>query len=569
MNTIINKELEEIISSLTSQLSIEQIFYWNYTRDGKKLKVLQVHLESNNGQMLDRAQRICNKAIEPLEETTVILNYHKDIEKKVDQGLGRLFLNCRRENQVYQNPKSQSPIELPDWPISTIVHRSQAYIDKEIKKIRSYEDGYFFYLVKGNYPQAAFMLHQMFELIFRAAEQLLIGVERRTHLLSEHHNYIKTYDSKFARLFYPQKHKSAIRSKLDEAYSSIRYDQDYTIKSDQLEEAYPWALKGLAYLQVCGEELKAEIEEKLSPEYLRKQKAEQIRERLKVAADGASADRQRELILMALQVYCIPRFVSCFAYRARQQHWVNSMLVEQERKELHHYYLLVVYEKMELSLPEMQSSVNYLLPDNMRVTLLWEEYDQMVKNPQKKPPFYSLALRSDEVWLKKDDEDLLEADRYPVSKIDIEYVDKLWRNRYLKASSLFFQKDYILNEPVYEADCYTIGIAVEQICLGIIHAYMQYQPKWYNLNYLMEVCDALCPQVTEVFMRGTEHGDRMFKLLVETQQKFRYAAGYKIDGESLATITDMVGQFIDLAGDAVSEYLDCFDGAEIRSEAVT
>lgn len=567
MNTIINKELEEIISSLTSQLSIEQIFYWNYERDGKKLHVLQIHLESNNGQLLDRALRICNRAIEPMEDTSVIINYQKDIQKKVNQGLGRFFLNCRPENLIYQNPKSDTAIELPDWSISTIASKSQVYVDKEIEKIRTYEDGYFFYLVKENYPQAAFMLHQMFELIFRAGEQLLIGIERRTHLLSEHLNCIKVYDSKFARLFYPQKQKSTIRSKLDEAYTNIRYDQDYNIDPAQLELAYPWALKGLEYLQKCSEELKAEIEEKLSPEYVRQQKAEQMKEVLRSVSAETSIDKHQELILMALGVYCSLSFVSCFAYKAKQQHWINSMLVEQQKKELHHYYLFVVYDKLELPLPEIQAAVNYLLPENVRVTLLWEEYEQMIKKPEKKPPFYSLALRSDDVWLKKDDE-LLVADRYPVNKLEIGYIHKLWQNRRSKVLGLFFQKDYILDEPVYEAVCYTMGIAIEQICLGIIHAYMQYQPKWYNLNYLMEICDVLCPQVTEVFMRGTENGDRMFRLLVEAQQKFRHSPTYKMDTEALRTIIDVVEQFASLADKCVNEYLSSFDGREVLSEAV-
>src|SRR5690606_2449503 len=63
----------------------------------------------------------------------------------------------------------------------------------DIHKINAFRDGSDFYFQKNNYPQAAFLLHQAIELLFRTAERFLVGRSKIEHRLWEHQRYVAEF----------------------------------------------------------------------------------------------------------------------------------------------------------------------------------------------------------------------------------------------------------------------------------------------------------------------------------------------------------------------------------------
>lgn len=56
-------------------------------------------------------------------------------------------------------------------------------------------------------------------------------------------------------------------------------------------------------------------------------------------------------------------------------------------------------------------------------------------------------------------------------------------------------------------------LAVEQLCLGLIHVFLGYQPAYFSLDYLFSICALFTPLASDVFPRISSEDKRLFALL--------------------------------------------------------
>src|SRR5690606_34647437 len=76
----------------------------------------------------------------------------------------------------------------------------------------------------GHIPQTAFMLHQAFELAYRAAERLAMGREKVCHGIGKHQKYIFPFIPELGRVFSAKKELDvSLLHLLDMAYREVRY----------------------------------------------------------------------------------------------------------------------------------------------------------------------------------------------------------------------------------------------------------------------------------------------------------------------------------------------------------
>ncbi|QNR85113.1 HEPN domain-containing protein [Pedobacter riviphilus] len=98
-----------------------------------------------------------------------------------------------------------------------------------IDKANKFLSGATFYFKQQHFEYCAFMLHQVFDLMYRAIEVLVMGKDKKTHRIKVHQLYIKTYVKPLSELFNYGAEEVDLLHLLDEAYLAVRYENNYQI----------------------------------------------------------------------------------------------------------------------------------------------------------------------------------------------------------------------------------------------------------------------------------------------------------------------------------------------------
>lgn len=241
--------LKQIIAKISSTLIVEQIFIYAYQTMNKKIKQLYVLIRNTSGQGLLDSLALCNFIIQSTTNYVCYVTYPSEINQKIKLGNTRSLIIFHPNNLIYQHPEVKQKVIYPKINLKLIPHDTTTFFEKSIDKILVFEEGYNLYLKRGYLPQAAFMLHQMLELGFRTAENILIGKEKITHSLKNHQFYIHPFSKELGTLFNRQ-HEIDVMEKLDEAYKAARYDHDFKINEDELFTALKKQKEMISYLIV-------------------------------------------------------------------------------------------------------------------------------------------------------------------------------------------------------------------------------------------------------------------------------------------------------------------------------
>ncbi|GGH05208.1 HEPN domain-containing protein [Sphingobacterium alkalisoli] len=547
MKKLEQTDLDNIIFRLTSIYLIDQIFLWTFKWENQARYMLQILMCKGGGQTFTDANIYMGTVVKEYDNIDYVVCYPHEIQKKIKQGLGRAILICQPENLVYEHPKAHEKIKIPDVDIDSLVEKNEQYLQKEIKKISACLEGYSFYLDNTNFQHAAFMLHQVVELAYRAAEHLLVGDERKTHCLKTHQNYVNKFSFELGNLFRTPERK-AIIDKLDNAYSSVRYDQDFKIKKKQLETAHLLAETMTDWLTDYSAFLLQEIKEKLSPKHqlfinpINKTEMKTI-----INTD------HRDLILNAIETYCTPSVVACFGHRQQSDQYINLIDDQQDHQVIHHYYLFTVYSENQIKTPlqNLQNAVEQLLPEYIRITVLVFEHEHFQKQCDKSNTFHTTLLQQSDLWHEDQQHNITLPDNLQIASINVNQQKILWMKTHRNAEHLYHAHTEDMYFGSEEVACYGLALALEQACLGLMRVFWQFQPQSTNLNYLMRLCNLICPKATSVFVLDHPGQYAIFKLLVDAQQQFRHAPNYRTQGQHLEALAQRVKQFIEVAHRAV------------------
>lgn len=547
-----NTELTPIIEAILRAIAVDEIYQWTYTNDGKKYQILQINRLSNTAIRCIDPLGAINKIIKNHPDLYVKIHFTHEIQKKLDQGLGRTYLIYQSENRIYQNPAQEIPLILPQYAPAEVIERTRSYIDQEKSKIRSFIDGHFFYLDSNNHAHAAFMLHQAIELSLRTAEKLLLNDERKSHSLRGTIAHLKTFDSKLAKLIDSEVEKKALE-KIDDAYVGYRYNQDYTIDKSLLETAYQIAINALNWIYDYSNLLFEEIREKLSKKAIQHKETEKSKNNTVIYNTNKCNSNYRDLILNTLELYCTPSLVACFGYYS-DQHKYNSLLQNNKEDQITHaYYLFIAYHSLNTDLANLQQQTMDLLPKNVSLTLVTEETAHFIKKLPKGHPFFLSLVKVGDIWFRNAIIENIKPDSIAVPQLDLEYARKQWDSRYKNARCLYLSYEEGWPSGV-EAVYFTLSQALEQICLGVISAILQYKPQSVGLPFLMNLCRLIVPEAHATFCLNNSDHVKLFKEIIKAQQEFRYNANYKGDPFAIIRLQELTKLFIERCNQEMEDY---------------
>lgn len=256
--------LSLMIQEITEVILVEQIYSFTYQNADKKVQQLFVIIRNIPGQGVIDSLALCKLILQKSPGYTCYVSFPSEINKKIKQGNIRTLLICHPDNLIYQHSDTNQLIDYPKVDFKLLPAEANNFFEKSIDKMLIFEEGYSLYLKKGYLPQAGFMLHQMLELGYRAAENILIGKEKISHSLKKHQLYLHPFCTEIGTLFLKQ-HETSVLEKLDEVYIAARYDLDFSLSKEELFIAFAKHKEMIAYLIHSNMELQSSI--KSHPQY--------------------------------------------------------------------------------------------------------------------------------------------------------------------------------------------------------------------------------------------------------------------------------------------------------------
>lgn len=549
MTTALEPNFEIIFKHLT----VDEIFLWTYRRNGTTKTIVQIH--THNKQRSRTLRERCKRALDQIEDHHFTFYNTKEVQSRINDGLGRLHLNCHPSNRIYLHPEYINSIALPSLSKEELVEQTREYIKREKDKIIAFMEGYHLYYDKEMYSNAAFMLHQALEISLRTAQKLLLGVEERSHSLKQNIDFFKPYDPVLGNLLTNKEEEQAING-LTESYTGSRYKNNFVLDLQKIAFCKDIADRTFAWIEDYEQELLLEIAERFIHIPDSHQQTDIIKTKINMEKSTNINNSHRDLIHNALETYGKVHGLYCFAYVTRQDSMCNLLNVQQSHNEIHHYYLFVIMSNQNRPIMDLQNCVMQLLPEKIKVTLIVESPEAVKNSLKKGGNFQTNLLRTAECW--HTDKEILFKDveqmTYPEN---LGYLKYLWAKRHETANFLidpWSGEDTFT--PLNEICSYMLVLAIEQVCLGLTKQFFDYTPSSTNLHYLLDLCDLICPEVTADFQRDRTEQKTTFNQLIRAQQKFRHSTTYEAKGKYIPELYRRAKSFIEKANDFVEAYFE-------------
>lgn len=127
-----------------------------------------------------------------------------------------------------ENKRDMSPAE--------IQAKAQRDFDKWFDSANVFFDTYGYTFQKGNYKEAAFLLHQVAERYYGSVQLVFTGYKPKTHNIEDLGNLAKACDLEFSKVFHHTSPEEIRRfDLLKRAYVDARYSDDYVISKEDLD----------------------------------------------------------------------------------------------------------------------------------------------------------------------------------------------------------------------------------------------------------------------------------------------------------------------------------------------
>ncbi|MEJ2884374.1 HEPN domain-containing protein [Pedobacter sp. GR22-6] len=496
----------EFINKLAQLFPIERIYLKNdFSASPEQRKELTIVLPRSSKIHATEARPLIGMVMADHPEYTFSIFTVPDIKRALQYGSVVFFAICQEENLLYQSEGSADLLS-PDITANAVLKKAKRNFEKEWKKITGFGDGFQFYMDQGNLTLAAFMLHQVVELSYRTVELLVIGKDKTTHSILNHQKLLKGYSAELASLFDEQDEaEMALLTLLDEAYRSVRYELDYEIDQEQLQQLSAKAdlLKTLVLAQY----------EKMLASFTKEvEKEEEPGVEQKVAIDQIISEICR--LVPVLRIYKLAR-------HAKVDHRSGMCAASEEDPVEVHYYLLVICDTP--CCPDVfnvQGLINQDKNINATVTLLMHSLKDLQDALHDHQVFFHEILREGEMIYGADSFDL------PVPELDTSKMmlanAQLWYNRYNRAKALMEAAANVTEEENGIVMANMLSQAMLQLCLIYIEHSIEYRPNQLSLKHLFALCRMIDPLIDEVFPVSRQEDGKLFEVLLDADRNLRY-----------------------------------------------
>ena len=205
--------------------------------------------------------------------------------------------------------------------------------------------------------------------------------------------------------------------------------------------------------------------------------------------------------------------VYCLGYRNTVKTVSTGIFIKGNPSEHIHFYLVVFATKSQRdSLAKINKQISKCLGSQAAATLLLHSIASLYDVTKSQHYFfYRLFEQGNIVYQNKEVQSILNIVGEPKQSYDDNRIYLYTRNTaaldYLEALATIEKNGSTMPGAVL------LHLAVEHICLMLIHSILSYHPQKFSTEYLFELCDYATALTQEIFPRNTPHEQELFKIL--------------------------------------------------------
>lgn len=551
--------LNELIERLTGLVTIERIYRIQQI-DGDNIRTgLIILISDKRNKVLSELTPILNVVFADYSNYWYRAYFSYMVKDSIKKGNLFFYETCRQDNLLYTDPTSDFVLIPEPYKINGLIDKAKHNFQKEINKVKAFKEGATFYFEKGNYPQTAFMVHQQIEISYRAIEMFTMGKDKITHSIRVHQDCVRPHMHDLGNVFNEANaDEDKLMRHLDDAYLAVRYEDGYQMRREKIILAMEKAELVYNMVNQIYEDMLNAFQNRYSSEI----NAEENKTEENTSSNPPTVENTLKSIIEKISLHKGAKRIYCFGKRTHEVG--RRLFINDNGNELNthvHYDLLVVTEEnIEQELYDLQGQINSNNDLSYTVLLLVHRIGDVKKYLSEGNRFFSLALTRGELvhsdnygstdWELKSCPENLGKD-IVLNKFTIH-----WHNRYWNAKGLI---DASMN--IMDYDCCAIQIlmyhqAVEQICLGLMYSFLDYNPVRRNLSHLFDVCCSFMTFPDVAFPRRTDEDLKLFNILVESFNQIRYKGYFDFSDEVVTILGKRCENLLEMANNAVKNHLE-------------
>lgn len=220
-----DESIVRLLKGITAAVPAQYIYLHNNFLAGKAVPEMLIMVSFKHVRILNELTPVLNIVFNGQMELSYRVFHVHEVEQALLQGSLFFYYATTAQNCLFStsgNFLNGGTPELVADQVSTIYRQG-------IDKANKFLSGATFYFKQQNLAYCAFMLHQVFDLMYGAIETLVMGKDKKTHRIKVHQLYIKPYVKPLSELFNDREEEVSLLHLLDEAYLAVRYENNYTI----------------------------------------------------------------------------------------------------------------------------------------------------------------------------------------------------------------------------------------------------------------------------------------------------------------------------------------------------
>jgi len=218
-----DERIMRLLKGITAAVPVQYIYLHNNFLLGKATQEMLIMVPFKQVRILNELTPVLNIVFNGHMELGYRIFHVHEVEQALLQGSLFFYYAVAAQNCLF----SKSGTFLFGSSPKLIADQVSSIYQNGIDKANKFLSGATFYFKQQNFEYCAFMLHQVFDLMYRAIEVLVMGKDKKTHRIKVHQLYIKPYVKPLSKLFGCGEEEDNLLHLLDEAYLAVRYENNY------------------------------------------------------------------------------------------------------------------------------------------------------------------------------------------------------------------------------------------------------------------------------------------------------------------------------------------------------
>lgn len=214
-----------LLKGITAAVPIQYIYLHNNFFADKVVQEMLIMVSFKHVRILNELTPVLNIVFNGQMEFSYRVFHVHEVEQALLAGSLFFYYATAAQNCLFTRSGSFLECGAPEF----IADRVSRVYQHETSKANKFLSGANFYFKQQNFEHCAFMLHQVFDLMYRAIEILVMGKDKKTHRIKAHQMYVKAYVKQLSELFNDDEEEVCLLHLLDEAYLAVRYENNYRI----------------------------------------------------------------------------------------------------------------------------------------------------------------------------------------------------------------------------------------------------------------------------------------------------------------------------------------------------